>query len=93
MQRYSPKDPDDTDDFTIQWSTLTLASGETISTATASVTAGTVSVSGSVTINGTKTITRLTGGVAGETANVRVRITTSAGRQIDETMVIPVETQ
>lgn len=96
MTRFEAKDPDDIDDFTLDWSTLTLATGETISTATATVVApasGAPSVSGSVTISGSKTTTRLTGGTADTVADVRVRITTSAGRQIDETMRIPVEVQ
>lgn len=92
MIRFSPKDPDDIDDFTLDWSTV-LATDETLSAATATVVAGTVAVSGAVSRVGTTTVTRLTGGAAGETADVRVRITTSTGRQIDETMRIAVEAQ
>lgn len=92
MLTYDAKDPDDTDDFTVSWANI-LASGETISTAAASVTAGDVSVSGSVSISGALTTVRLTGGTAETTARVRVRIVTSTSRQLDQTLIIPVVEQ
>ena len=86
----TPKDPDDVDDFTWDWSSR-LATGETISTFDADVVSGTVVVDS--TSHGTATGTaRISGGVAGETAQVRGRIVTSAARQLDWTMRIDVET-
>jgi hypothetical protein len=87
-----PKDPDDSDNFAFDWANR-LTTGETISTCAASVTAGDVSVSGSVTISGSVTTVRLTGGTNGTTADVRLRMTTSAARQLDETMRIQVRTR
>ena len=87
---YDPKDPDDIDDFTVNWSKV-LAAGETISTATATHIAGNVSVQGSVVIDGTHTTARLTGGDVNTTAEVRFRITTSAGRQLDQTIWFKIE--
>lgn len=86
-----PKDPDDIDDFTLDWANR-LASGETIATFAAAVVAGTVTVSATST-SGATTIARITGGAAGETATVRYRIVTSAARQFDETATILVQTQ
>ncbi len=91
MIDFNPKDPDDTDDFTLDWRNR-LDTGETILTATGTVVSGGVAVS-SVTISTTKTIARLTGGTEGELGSVRVRITTSTGRQLDETMRFRVVTQ
>lgn len=82
------KDPDDIDDFSIDWANE-LASGETVSTVTATVASGDATVASS-SVSGTKTIARVTGGTAGTSAGIRFRMTTSAGRQLDETLVIPI---
>lgn len=88
LSKRDAKDPDDTDDFTLDWVDV-LESDETISSVTVSVITGDVSVSAS-SVLGTKTIARLTGGTAETTATVRFRVTTSANRQLDETLVIAV---
>lgn len=83
---YDPKDPDDTDDFTVNWSNQ-LSTSETVSSVSTSVTAGTVTVSSSsISSDGKKTVHRITGGADEETAEVRVRIVTSTSRQLDETI-------
>lgn len=86
-----PKDPDDTDDFTIDW-VNELAVGETISLLTVTAITAGITVSSS-SISTTRTTARLTGGTAETTYDVRYRITTSTGRQLDETLRIPVETR
>lgn len=86
---YAAKDPEDIDDFTIDWSNV-IASGETISTATATVVGGEVTAA-SPSISGSLTTTRLSGGTAGIIASVRVRIVTSTGRQLDQTMTFQIE--
>lgn len=85
------KDPDDIDDLTWDWSAR-LASGETISTFAAVVASGDVTVS-STAISGTSTTARITGGTAGTRAEVRGRMTTSTGRQLDWTIGLPVAAQ
>lgn len=84
MIGFTPKDPDDIDDFTWDWAKV-LASGETITAFTALIVSGGLAVSGTPSISGTKTTARVTGGTAGQIGQVRGRITTSAGRQLDET--------
>lgn len=87
----SPKDPDDIDDFTWDWSSR-LTTGETISTFTATVVDGAWAVSSS-SISGETTIARMSGGAAGSTCSVRGRITTSSGRQLDCTIYVPIAVQ
>lgn len=84
-----PKDPDDSDDFTWDWSAR-LVQGETISTAVVTVDVGAVV---DTDIVGGTVIARLSGGTAGNYINARCRITTSASRQIDWTLEIPVAVQ
>lgn len=86
----TPKDPDDTDDFTLDW--VNVLNGETISTFAAAVIAGGVTV-GSTSNTTTTTTARVSAGTHGTEAQVRYRITTSGGRQLDRTAVIPVHTQ
>lgn len=83
------KDPDDTDDFTLDWTNV-LATGETISTLAVSVTSGGVTVASS-SISGVLTTARITGGSAASDAVIRYRITTSTSRQLDESLTIHVE--
>lgn len=83
------KDPNDSDDFTWDWS-LRLASGETIATKDVTVDAGSV-VSSS--ISGSTVIARISGGTDGGYINALCRITTSAGRQLDWTLAIPIKAQ
>jgi hypothetical protein len=84
-----PKDPDDTEDFTLDWVNV-LDVGETISTLTVTSVSGGLTVSSS-SISGTETIARVTGGTAGTDAIIRYRITTSASRQLDESLTVHVE--
>lgn len=84
-----PKDPDDTDDFTLDWTNV-LGSGESISSVTCTVVSGGVTVASS-SYNGSLTTARVTGGTAGTDAVVRFRITTSTSRQLDESLTIHVE--
>lgn len=88
----TPKDPDDVDDLVWDWAER-LAAGETISTFTATVVLGTWTVSPSTSINGTTTTARVSGGTDGETASVRGRIGTSAGRQLDWTISVAIAAQ
>ena len=81
-------DPDETDTFTWDWGRL---SPGTISTFTAAVVAGTATIGGTV-ISGTLTTASISGAVAPQ-IQVRGRITTSDGRILDETLVIPVGNQ
>ncbi len=87
----TPKDPDDVDDFTLDW-TARLGTGETVSTFTATVLSGGVSISASSNTT-TTTTARITGGTDGTPATVRYRVVTSLGRQLDQTVTIPVTTQ
>jgi hypothetical protein len=84
---HEPKDPNDTDDFTLDW-TLILQSGETISVL--AVTSSDVTVASSA-ISGAQTVARLSGGTVGSTADVLYRITTSLSRQLDETLRLRIE--
>lgn len=81
---FSPKDPDDEDDFALDWSNL-LATGETISACTATVESGGVAVD-STSITSPITTARISGGTLNTTARVRYRATTSTGRQLDQTI-------
>lgn len=85
------KDPDDTDDFTFVWTNV-LDTGESITAFTPVVASGTATISDSSTSD-TETTARLQGGAEGEAQYLRFRITTSAGRQLDETLVITVRTR
>jgi hypothetical protein len=84
---YTPKDPNDIDFFSVDWSTYPLNPNETILSCVCAVEAGDVSVTGNVaTISGQVTTAEIAGGTLGETARVRYRITTSQGRQLDQTI-------
>lgn len=85
------KDPNDIDDITWDWSNR-LATGETISTFTATVAAGGVTVESEST-SGATTTARLSGGTAGVSAQITGRIVTSLGRQLDWTIELPVSEQ
>lgn len=92
MQTFSnPKDPDDIDDFALDWRRR-LETGETIAAFAPALVSGDVVID-SDDIDGTLTIARLSAGTAGTPATVRYRITTSVGRQLDETARIAVKAQ
>jgi hypothetical protein len=79
------KDPQDVLDYGFTWSTW-LASGETISTSTWTVESGITKDSDSNTT--TTTTIWLSGGTAGEVYALVNHITTSASRQLDQTLII-----
>jgi hypothetical protein len=83
------KDPDDIDDFALDWTNI-LASGESISTIAVAVISGGVTINSSA-INTVYTTARVSGGTAGTDAIIRYRITTSTLRQLDESLTIHVE--
>jgi thiamine monophosphate kinase len=86
-----PKDPNDTDDLTWEWAAR-LATGETISTFTATLVSGDITV-GATSISGTDTIARISGGTAGVRSSIRGRMVTSTARQLDWTIRINVSEQ
>jgi len=83
------KDPDDTDDFTLDWTDV-LGSGESISVLAMAVVSGGVTI-GSSSIDGVTTTARIAGGTAATDAVIRYRITTSTSRQLDESLTIHIE--
>jgi hypothetical protein len=84
-----PKDPDDTDDFTLDWTNV-LALGESISTLAVAIISGGVTAPSS-SISTVYTTARVSGGTAGTDAVIRFRITTSTSRQLDESLTIHIE--
>jgi hypothetical protein len=82
-----PKDPDDIDFFGIDWGPYLSDVQETLSTSTWIMPAGITKDSD--VIDGTKTIVKLSGGLAGETYSLVNRITT-ATRTKDRTMIVRV---
>ncbi len=78
-----PKDPDDIADYQVDWSAR-LEVGETIETSTFAVVLGSVTID-SQDFSGALTTVWLSGGEAGESCQIRNRITTSGGRQWDAT--------
>ena len=83
------KDPDATLGYKLDFnaadrdSNTWLGSGETISTAVVTVASGLTKDSDSITDSGTSVTVNLSGGTAGTTYTVAIKITTSAGN-IDE---------
>ncbi len=87
----NPKDPDDILDYAVDWSAR-LDTGDTIVTSTFVVVDGTVEI-GDTSIVGGKTIVWLSAGTDGETCNIRNRIVTGGGRQMDMTVQLKVKTR
>lgn len=87
----TPKDPNDIDDLVWEWASR-LSTGETISTFSAALASGDVTV-GSTAISGTDTTARISAGTADTSASVRGRIVTNTGRQIDWTIQFRVKEQ
>ncbi len=86
-----PKDPDDVDDFSVNWAAR-LVGAETVSTGSVTVLSGGGSV-GSTTTSSPTVTARISGGTDGTPIVARWRITTSTGRQLDETATIYVQTR
>jgi hypothetical protein len=90
------KDPDATLDYRFDWAPLTnergrsdwLASGETITDHEIVAEAGLTVDSSSITDTGTSVTVWLSDGTAGNDYDVTCRVTTSAGRVDDRTLVI-----
>lgn len=82
MASWPPKDPDEVLDYQFDWSER-LEDGETISTSTFIVAAGTITL-GATSFAGGLTTVWLSGGTLGESCTITNRITTSGGRTYDE---------
>jgi hypothetical protein len=98
MSKYL-KDPDAVLDYRFDFAASTngtgdsdyLESGETISTATVTAESGLTVDSESITDTDTSVTAWLSGGTVGNEYDVTCRVTTSAGRTDDRTIVIKVE--
>jgi hypothetical protein len=88
---FPPKDPTAVLDYALDWS-LWLQTGETLSTATVTPSAG-ITVQGSPApgISGTKVVWWMGGGTAGQTYVVTVTVTTSQGRTDTRSLTVFVE--
>jgi hypothetical protein len=92
------KDPDAKLDYKFDWAALTngtgtsdwLASGETISTKSVTVTSGITKDSDSLADSNTSVLVWLSGGTAGSDYEVTCHITTSDSRQDDRTLYVKV---
>lgn len=89
IDTWSSKDPNDVLDYTIDWTAL-LVGGETISTANWSVTPSGLTI-GTTAISSPNTSAWLSSGSAGTQYAVTCRITTSASRTYERTVLISVE--
>lgn len=81
------KDPNATIDFTVRWSSW-LASGDTISSSSWVLPAGTTLVKTSESNNTTDAIIWLASGTLGEIYEITNRIVTAGGRKGDQTISI-----
>jgi hypothetical protein len=88
--QFPEKDPNEVLDYQVDW-TAKLSQGETISTSQFIVDGG-VTVQSSSNTSSTTTVW-LTGGTEGATANILNRITTSGGRTMDETVLLPIRSK
>lgn len=82
------KDPDDILDYSIDWTRE--LDGDTISTSVWVVPSGLTDQNTS-SASSTKTTVWLSGGTDGTSYNVRNRITTAAGRTLDQTVTLNVK--
>jgi hypothetical protein len=83
-----PKDPDDIDYFEIKWSKA--LKGDTISVSVWIVPSGVVQTTSEVLQGGTRTRVWLSGGTAGQKYVLTNRVTTAAGRQLDQSVELTV---
>jgi len=88
MPRQFTKDPDEVLDYTVDWGTNVLATGETISTSTWTVPSGITKDSDTKT--NTTTVIWLSGGTAGSDYNLANKIVTSASRTFERTITVGV---
>ena len=91
MQKWPDKDPDEVLDYIMDWSPRNIQ-GDTIQTIQATVTSGDVQVATN-SISGLQTRTWLSGGTNGTPCVVGLRITTAAGRVLDESVQIRIRTR
>ena len=85
--KWSPKDPEDTRDYAIDWEPF-LPAGETITDALITAPDGLTIVSQAFT--DTTVTARFSDGVAGTSYNVDCTVTTSSGQIFDVTIVLKV---
>ena len=85
--KWSPKDPEDTRDYAIDWEPF-LPDGETITDALVTAPDGLIIVSQSFT--DTTVTARFSGGVAATSYDVDCTVTTSSGQIFDVTIVLKV---
>lgn len=84
MNSWPNKDPDEVLDFQFDWADR-LAAGELIAASAFTVTQGTVTINTTALIATGLTTVWLSGGAAGELCLINNHITTSLGREYDET--------
>lgn len=93
MKTWPPKDPDEILDYGFDWSLRDLE-GDTIVSFASTVVEGTVVVDDSTFSSASlKTITWLSGGVDGETCKILLRVTTTMGRTLEQTVSIKIKTR
>lgn len=86
-----PKDPDDVTDFALDWNNR-LDAGDTLTDSEFEIVTGTILL-GNQTIDGNKTVVWISGGADGETATILNRVTTSGGRQYDQSFQLKIKNQ
>lgn len=84
---WTPKDPDETLDYRINWADR--LGTDTINSSTYSVVSGTVSIVSQTSADTTSTVI-LSGGVDGETALLQCRIVTTGTNTLEETVSLPI---
>ena len=89
--RWPAKDPDDVLDYAMDWSNR-LEEDETIESALFTIVSGDINID-SQAINGTDVVCWLSGGTDAGISVLRCRITTSGGRQMDQSIQIKTQTK
>lgn len=93
MKTWPPKDPNEVLDYAFDWSPRGLE-GDTIVSFTSAVESGTVVVDDSqFEPDKFTTVTWLSGGTEGETCKILLRLTTTLGRVLDETLSIKIKSR
>jgi hypothetical protein len=90
--QWPAKDPNEVLDYTVDWSAR-LTTGEKIDASTFTVDADSAVTIQSQTFSHTTATVWLINGTVGKTAEVLNRVTTSAGRVMDETVLLPIQTR
>lgn len=84
----TPKDPNDIDFFELRWSKA--LKGDTIAASVWLIPAGIESTTDEILQSGTRTRVWLSGGTAGTKYVLTNRVTTAAGRQLDQSVELTV---